>query len=157
MAEENDNSQYDDLLDQIDRGNQGIPGDGIIQQGEWDRWVNRYNNGNENADLNGDGVVDQADFDISLILLERFGEEGVQKQEEADLQDVVELIAEVLLTADEAPTTAEQTRIRRNAENLMGAVSVSVGTERGIPDRVRLTADAGGGIVGGTGTTAGGG
>ena len=174
--EENDNSQYDDLLDQIDRGNQGIPNDGIIQQGEWDRWVNRYNNGNENADLNGDGVVDQADFDIALILLERFGEEGVQKQEEADLQDVVELIAEVLLDADEAPTTAEQTRIRRNAENLMGAVSVSVGTERGIPDRVRgamgkkrpskdkptggatgLTADAGGGIVGGTGTTAGGG
>ncbi len=172
--EENDNDQFDDLLDQIDRGNQGIPGDGIIQQGEWDRWVNRYNNGNIIADLNGDGVVDQADFDIALILLERFGEQGIEKQEEVDLQDTVELLAEVLLDADEAPTTEAQVEARRNAENVMGAVSVSVGTERGIPARVRgamgkkrpdkkpgsapsLTADTGGGVVGGGSDQPGGG
>ena len=174
--EENDNDQFDDLLDQIDRGNQGIPGDGIIQQGEWDRWVNRYNNGQAIADLNGDGVIDQADFDIALILLERFGEQGIEKQEEVDLQDTVELLAEVLLDADEAPTTEAQVEARRNAENVMGAVSVSVGTERGIPARVRgamgkkrpskkpgsgptgLTADTGGGgVVGGSGDTPGGG
>jgi Ca2+-binding EF-hand superfamily protein len=170
--EETDPNQ--DVFDQMD-----ADGDGTVTQDEWRdyRQVMRdIRDGeleyDEAYDLNGDGVVDDADIQIANQI--RNGgtplfmeEEGKQdKEEKKPHEEEVEKLVKLALDESKPGFTVEV------AVLLAGALSRAVGVEHGLPQRVRegvnrgidadkkpakapaaLTGDAGGGgLVGGTGT-----
>ena len=107
-------------------------GDGVIDQAEWNAWLNRYNNGNVQwGDLNGDGVVDQSDLDIALDQLNQFGEEGVEPLLERSLQKIIQLVGDHLIS-DKGPELTP-----RQAEAVIGKVSQTFGTHHTLPARFR--------------------
>jgi len=144
-------------------------GDGTISNQEWRDWRDAANalieNGEYDAayDLNGDGVVDQSDINLARDI--RDGQTPLLR--ELEYQKEVDLLLDTA-DDDEKPDFDDKAAI-----DLAGKLSVAFGVESQLPQRVReglnrmrdrdskpkptITADAGGGLIGGTGTTAGGG
>tara|TARA_R110000824_G_scaffold367453_3_gene556625 strand:+ start:9031 stop:11493 length:2463 start_codon:yes stop_codon:yes gene_type:complete len=100
--------EKDDDGDKWDAPHENIDtnGDGVIDQGEWNRWMQRWKNGFDMGDLNDDGVVDDADYDIAIQMLEKFGGEDVEPQEEVEIEKLIGVLADLAESPDRPDFTA---------------------------------------------------
>jgi len=156
------------IIRQID-----FDGDGEVTPDDLNRFLEAWLNGDDAADINGDGAVDTEDIDAFNNLLQSISGFEAQELTETEAEKYVETLAEAVMDEDNEMATMESSLL------LAGALSRFHGVQHGLPTLLRSkineligrgkdddqtgkpqaapSADSGGGLVGGTGTTPGGG
>lgn len=156
------------IIRQID-----FDGDGEVTPDDLNGFLEAWLNGDDAADINGDGAVDTEDIDSFNNLLQSIGGYDAHELTETEAEKYIETLAEAVMDEQNERATMESSLL------LAGALSRFHGVEHSLPTMLRSkineligqgdddeqarkprpapSADSGGGLVGGTSATPGGG
>jgi HK97 family phage portal protein len=111
-------------------------GDGEIGVGDVRAFMERWIDGDVDADLNGDGEVDTADVDVFGQMMTEIGGVGPMQFTENDLTKLIDTIASNAVNEDKA------TFSYKVAMQFAGIASRSIGVSNGVPSKVRSAINA---------------